>query len=126
MTFKVQINEWWDGRLAQLESIKLAHEDGALVRFDNGAGEEAKLTEEQSKALLSDLAQLVEEVLKQNLPEFTDDRSDVGAAFDVYEWHQDVCGDLEAWADEMDSPMASSASTILIDLLKLPFTLSED
>jgi hypothetical protein len=125
MSFKVQIRTWWDGRLSQLESVVLAFEDGAQVRLEADDGEETRLTDEQSKALLSVLTQLVEEVLKQDLPEFSDDQSDIGAAFNVYEWHQDLCGDLEARVEEMDSPLASSALTIVTDILSLPFTLNE-
>lgn len=124
MTFKEQIRPWWTNQLGQLEAIKSAHEDGAIVRFENG-DDETSLTDEQSKALLSDIVQLIDVILDRDFPVFTDDQGDIAAAMAVHDWHEEVYFDLLDKVDEMGTDsFAASAEEILSDLLKLPFSLN--
>lgn len=130
INFKEQISAWWDSQLAQLNILKAATQDAAAIKLASTAGDETSLNDEQSAQLLAQLVQLIDVFLEEDFPVFKAKHSDTEAALKVYNWH------LMAWDDVLDrvddlnekkgNLLASSAKGILKDLVKLPFTLSQN
>lgn len=130
INFKEQISAWWNSRLAQLNTLKEAHEDGAAIKLASTVGDDASLNDEQSAQLLTQLVQLIDVFLEEDFPVFKAKHSDTEAALKVYNWHlmawDDVLDRIEELNEEGENVFISSAEGILKDLVKLPFTLSRD
>lgn len=130
INFKEQISAWWDSKLAQLNILKEASEDGAAIKLASTAGDDTSLNDEQSAQLLTQLVQLIDVFLEEDFPVFKAKHSDTEAALKVYNWHLMAWGDvldrIEELNEDGENVFISSAEGILKDLVKLPFTLSRD